>query len=103
MNARPDTPSAEDVAAEVNSLAVGLGIITTTFAPFALPGLLLLLPLALPIIPLVLVAGILYLLYRIVLLPFRLARTAWRRRSDRPGLSAELARPTPTGIAATRR
>jgi hypothetical protein len=103
MNARPDAPSPEDVAAEVNSLAVGLGIITTTFAPLALPGLILLLPLALPIIPLVLVAGILYLLSRIVLLPFRLARRAWRGRSPRPELSPDVGRPTPTGIPATRR
>jgi hypothetical protein len=86
MDPRHEAPSAADLAAEVNGLTAGLGIITTTFAPFALPGLLLVLPLVLPVIPLLLVAGVGYLLVRAPLLPLRFARKVWRRRSERRSL-----------------
>jgi hypothetical protein len=63
------------------------------------------------VIPLLLVAGVGYLLVRLVLLPLRLGRTVWRRRAaqreigDLEGRAFTLAkgRPTPSGIPATRR
>jgi hypothetical protein len=109
MNARRSGPSAEDLATEANGLATGLGILTMTFFPFALPGLLLALPLLLPVIPLLLVAGVGYLLVRLLLLPVRLVRSALRQRAvqrevghleDRPPISAK-GRPTPSGIPPT--
>jgi hypothetical protein len=54
MHARNATHSS-DVATEVNGLLVGAGILTMTFAPFALPGLLLGVLLLLPLAPLALV------------------------------------------------
>ena len=111
MNARRGAPSTDELATEVNGLATGLGMITMMFFPFALPGLLLALPLLLPVIPLLLVAGLGYLLVRLVLLPFRLAAAAWRRRSSRREIAAaehppatwERGRPTPRGIPVPRR
>jgi hypothetical protein len=111
MNARHEAPSAADLAAEANGLTAGLGILTMTFFPFALPGLLLALPLLLPVIPLLLMAGLGYLLVRLLLLPLRLARTVRGRRAaqrdidypeDRPPTLAK-GRPTLSGIPATRR
>ena len=52
---------------------MGLGIITTMLFPFALPGLALALLLVLPLVPLLLAGGVVYLLARV-----RLARRAWR-------------------------
>jgi thiol:disulfide interchange protein len=54
------TPPA-DVAAEIGSLSTGFGVLVTALFPFALPGLLLALPLVLPLLPL---AGGLILLGR---------------------------------------
>jgi hypothetical protein len=65
-----------DVASEVGSLSAGLGIITMTLFPFALPGLVLLAPVAL--IPL---AGL--LLAAPVLLPLWLVRRLRRALSRR--------------------
>jgi hypothetical protein len=83
MDARDDAPSPEDLAAEVNSLTAGLGILTMTFFPFALPALLLALPLVLPLIPLLLLAGVGYLLYRLLTLPVKLVRAVRQRRAER--------------------
>jgi hypothetical protein len=111
MNARRSEISAEDLATEANGLATGLGMVTMIYFPFALPGLLLVLPFLLPVIPLLLVAGLGYLLVQLLLLPLRLARTVRRRRAayrdvayleDRPPTLAK-GRPTPSGIPATRR
>jgi hypothetical protein len=55
-------------------LLAGLGILTMTLFPFALPGLLLALLLALPLLPLVLVAVAALLLLRVIRVPLRLAR-----------------------------
>ena len=78
MNARHEAPSPGDLADEVGGLTVGLGIITMTLSPFALPGLVLVLPLVLPLVPVLLVGGAVYLLARVILLPMRLARRAWQ-------------------------
>jgi hypothetical protein len=83
MHARHEAPSAPDLATEASGLAFGLGTITMTLFPFALPGLLLALPLVLPLVPLLLAGGAVYLLARAILLPMRLARRAWRARSAR--------------------
>jgi hypothetical protein len=83
MDPRHEAPSPADLAAEANGLTAGLGILTMTFFPFALPALLLALPLILPLIPLLLLAGIGYLLFRLVALPVRLARTVVQRRTER--------------------
>jgi hypothetical protein len=99
MNARRSEPSAEDLATEANGLTAGLGILTLTFFPFALPGLLLALPLVLPVVALLLVAGVGYLLVRLLLLPLRLMRTALRRR-ERPTPSGSL--PPVAGVARSR-
>jgi hypothetical protein len=76
MHARHEAPSAADLATETGRLAVGLGALTTMLAPFALPGLVLALPLVLPLVPLLLVGGGVYLLARAILLPMRLVRGA---------------------------
>jgi hypothetical protein len=81
MHARHEAPSAVDIATETGRLAVGLGAITNMLAPFALPGLVLALLLVLPLVPLLLVGGVVYLLARAILLPMRVARRAWRARS----------------------
>jgi hypothetical protein len=78
MDARPDAPSVEDLAAEANGLATGLGMLTMIYTPFALPGLLLALPLLLPLIPLLLAGGVIYLMARALRLLVRLVRRAWR-------------------------
>jgi hypothetical protein len=77
-------PSSADVATEVNGLSTGLGIITMTFFPFALPGLLLALPLVLLVAPLALVGLVGYLVVRILVLLLRLARTVLQHRPHGP-------------------
>ena len=67
--------SSSEVTSEAGSLVVGLGIITMALSPFAVPGLLLALLLVLPLAPLALVAGALWLLARILLLPLRFIRS----------------------------
>lgn len=76
MPAPRATTSSADVAMEVGSLSVGLGIITMALFPFALPALVLVAPLAL--VP---VAGL--LLAVPFLLPLWLVRRLRRRRSAR--------------------
>ena len=110
MHASDQSPSPADLADEVGGLSVGLGIITMTLFPFALPGLLLALLLALPAVPLLLLAGVGYLLVRILVRALGLLRTMWRRRPGRPqrGAPARLQTSNPTlesrrsGPAATR-
>jgi hypothetical protein len=78
--AEHDSPNAADVAAEANALAAGLGLITVTLFPFALPLLLLCIA---PLLPLIVVgallAAILYLPVRLVRF---LTRTVARRRAE---------------------
>jgi len=90
MDAPRSSPSSADLAGEIGGLSVGLGILTMTLAPFALPGLLLALLLALPAVPLLVLAGVGYLMFRILVLALRLPRRIWRRRSGRSG-GADLA------------
>jgi hypothetical protein len=71
--------STSEVASEAGNWMVGLGIITMTLFPLALPGLLLALVVVVPALPLVLVALVIWLLSRIVVVPLRRLRT---RRAD---------------------
>jgi hypothetical protein len=81
MHTRNPAPSPPEVAMEASGLLVGLGIVTMALSPFALPGLVLALPLLIPLVPLALVAGALWLLVRVLVLPFRLVRSLVRSRS----------------------
>ena len=78
MHTSRAAPSAADVGTEVTSLSAGLGILTFTIFPLALPGLLLFVvaPLALVAVPGLLLAGLL-------VLPFWLTRIVLRSRSRR--------------------
>ncbi len=82
MQTTHDTPSASEVTTELSNLLGGLGILTIQVMPFALPGLVLLLPLVLPL----LVIGL-------VVLPFWLLARALRA----------LVRRTPRGTEPARR
>jgi hypothetical protein len=86
-----DTPHAQlstsEVALEAGNWMVGLGIITMTLFPFALPGLLLALLLVLPALPLVLVTLVIWLLARIILLPLRRLRS---RSSSRRAAASQV-------------
>jgi hypothetical protein len=77
---RSDTQYA-DVTSELSGIATGLGIITMTLSPLALPGLLLALPVLVLIVPLALVGAVAYLMFRILALPVRRVRTALRQRA----------------------
>ena len=92
--------STSDVALEASGLSAGLGIITMTLFPFAMPGLVLALLLVLPAIPLALVALVVWLLARLLLLPLRLLRSRSGSRhaaaSEGDGASA------PTEVSGTR-
>ena len=76
-----ETPAASDVTMEAGNVLVGLGILTFQVMPLALPGLLLLLPLALPL----LVIGL-------VVLPFWLVGKAVRALARRVPRGPEPAR-----------
>lgn len=84
MHAPHEAPSSAGLATEVGDLSTGLGILTMTLFPFALPGLLLALALALPLAllaaPLALGAVAVWLLARLLVLPLRLARALGERR-----------------------
>ena len=75
-----------EVVDEVSKWTVGAGILTVAVAPLAIPFLVLtgvaLLPLLLPVIPLALIAGILYL-------PIKVVRGIRRRWSLRDRDTAE--------------
>jgi hypothetical protein len=66
MHTAHETPAPSDVTIEVSSLLVGLGILTFQAMPLALPGLVLLLPLVLPLLVIGLVALPFWLLARAV-------------------------------------
>ena len=87
MNAEPRSPSTTEVIDEVSKWGVGAGILVVAVAPLAIPILVLTLAtvvlLAVPAIPLVLIAGLIYL-------PVRVARgIRGRRRPLRRGGAAE--------------
>jgi hypothetical protein len=61
-----ETPAPSDVTMEAGNLLAGLGILTIQAMPLALPGLVLLLPLVLPLLVIGIVAVPFWLLYRAV-------------------------------------
>ena len=87
MNADPRSPSTTEVIDEVSKWGVGAGILAVALAPLAIPILVLTLAtlvlLAVPAIPLALLAGLIYIPVRIV----RGIRA--RRRPLRRGGTAE--------------
>jgi nitrate/nitrite transporter NarK len=80
MHTRSETTSPADVAGEAGSIMAGLGIITVQFFPFALPLLILAFG---PLLPLALVGLVLAVP---ILVPIWLGRLALRalRRQRRP-------------------
>jgi membrane protein implicated in regulation of membrane protease activity len=81
MQAHSAGPSSADVAAEANTLSTGLGIITFALFPVAVPGLLFV------VAPLALVAVVGLVLAIPLVLPLWLVRTVRRSRSRRGGPS----------------
>jgi hypothetical protein len=77
MNTPRRTTSTTEVATEVNGLLVGLGILTVTLFPFALPGVLLV------VVPLAVLALAGALLAVPVVVPLWLFRTLRRGRDRR--------------------
>jgi lysozyme family protein len=86
MDARINETSTADLAGEVGALATGLGILSTTFFPLALPALAFALLVALPLIVLALPAVTIWLLARGVarLLGHRRAASDDNRRAEAP-------------------
>jgi hypothetical protein len=83
MTAQHTPPTAAEYVDEASRWNVGAGILTMALAPFALPGIVLILVLALPFLAVGLVGA---LLAGLVLLPLRLGRAlrARRRRAEEP-------------------
>ena len=73
MHARSATPSSAEIAGEANTLVAGLGIFTLTFLPLAVPGLVLV------VAPLALLAAAGLVLAIPLVLPIWLARVIWTR------------------------
>ena len=84
MNARSNRTSPAELASEASSLLAGLGIISVVLFPFALPGLVLALVLALPLIVLAPPALAIWLLVRGI---------AWLLRRARPSSADNQAAP----------
>jgi hypothetical protein len=74
-----DTPSSVDLATEANGLATGLGILTFSFFPFALPALVFV------VAPLALVAVVGLVLALPFVVPVLLVRAVRRRQSRKAG------------------
>jgi hypothetical protein len=76
-------PTAAEYVDEASRWNVGAGILTMALAPFALPGIVLIIVLALPFLAVGLVGA---LLVGLILLPLRLARAlrARRRHTEKP-------------------
>jgi Flp pilus assembly protein TadB len=74
-----DTPTSVDLATEANGLATGLGIITFSFFPFAVPALVFV------VAPLALVAVLGLVLALPFVLPVWLVRAVRRRQSRKAG------------------
>ena len=77
MHAPRATPSSADVAMEVTNLSAGVGILTLPLFPFALPGLVLV------VAPLAVLAAVGLLLAMPIVLPLWLARIVMRSRTRR--------------------
>jgi hypothetical protein len=79
MTAESTARRRAEVVDEVSKWTVGAGIVTVALAPLAIPILVLtgvaLLPLLLPVIPIALIGGLIYL-------PIRLVRGLRRRRAS---------------------
>ena len=86
MNARSNGTSPAELASEASSLLAGLGILSVTLFPFALPGLVFALALALPLIVLAPPALAIWLLVRGV------ARLLGRARPSSRGNQADTRR-----------
>lgn len=84
---QPTPPTGIELVSEVADIAVGVGMLTLTLAPFALPALALT---ALAAVALLVPA----LVVALVLAPFLVARRYWRARDRSPGAtrSARFAR-----------
>jgi hypothetical protein len=93
MDARSNEPTPAELASELGALGTGLGILSFTFFPFALPALVLTLVLVLPLIVLAVPALATWLLVRGVarLLGRRPAFPDESRRAEASGRS----RPAP--------
>jgi hypothetical protein len=87
MHPNRETPAAADVATELGSVLVGLGILTMQVMPLALPGLILLLPLVLPLLAI-----------GLVILPFWLVGRAVRGLARREPREPEPARRAVPGL-----
>ena len=83
MTAKHTPPTATEYLNEFSNWNVGAGILTMALAPFALPGIALLVVLALPLLAMSLVVA---LLAGLVILPLRLVRMlrGRRRGAERP-------------------
>jgi hypothetical protein len=77
MNGHPAGPPPADVASEGNALATGLGIITFTFFPFAVPALVFV------VAPLALLGAVAAVLAIPFFLPLWIVRRVRRRRAAR--------------------
>jgi hypothetical protein len=64
MDARKDESDLGQLASEAGGLMTGLGILSTTFFPFALPAVVMTLPLVIPLVVLAVPAALLWLLVR---------------------------------------
>jgi hypothetical protein len=90
------TPTPADLAAEAGGLGTGFGIILVALFPFAVPCLVLALPLVLPLVPLLLLLPAVWLLRRIAALARKIPqvritapRPAGKHHSLRPWLSGK--------------
>jgi membrane protein implicated in regulation of membrane protease activity len=91
MNTPRTTPSATEVATEVNGLLAGLGILTVSLFPLALPGLLFV------VVPLAVLALAGALLAIPVVVPLWLVRSVRRGRARRRA-ERSAAGPTPRRV-----
>jgi hypothetical protein len=85
MNASRPAPSSADVATEVANLSAGLGILTISLFPFALPALVLVI---VPLMPLAIVGALVAIPFILPPWLFRTVRRARGRGGDataRPG------------------
>jgi hypothetical protein len=85
MSARSNETDLGQAVSEVNGLATGLGVLSTTFFPFALPAVVMTLPLVVPLVVLALPALLVWLLVRAVRAVARRLTAARAGRATRAG------------------
>ena len=90
MDARTNETDLGQVASEVGGLMTGLGVISMTWFPFALPALVMAAVLVLPLVVLALPAALIWLLVRAVRAIARSLRRPQARadRATRAGMAA---------------